>query len=105
MGFCFKEIIADHSFYGMFFIHRSYSSLLFYVGSYPWEITCLPWQVTICLEYKSLDIFYVLFVSSVLQDSQAGRGGPVCMGREALGLRWPQGCIFFYYKVSLKLQY
>ena len=48
------------------------------------------------------DIFYVLFVSGVLQDSQAGRGGPVCMGREALGLlRWPQGCIFFYYKVSL----
>ena len=83
--FCFKEIIADHSFYGMFFIHRSYSSLLFYVGSYPWEITCLPRQVTIYLEYMSLVIFDVLFVSGVLQGSEADRDGASKYGEGGTG--------------------
>ena len=90
-GFCFKEIIADHSFYGMFFIHCFYSSLLFYVGSYPWEINRLPRQVTIYLEYKSLDIFYVLFVSGVLQDSQAGRDGVSMFGEGGTGAQVDSG--------------
>ena len=55
------------------------------------SITRLPRQVTIYLEYMSLVIFDVLFVSGVLQDSQAGRDGASMYGEGGTGAQVAAG--------------
>ena len=55
------------------------------------SITRLPRQVTIYLEYMSLVIFDVLFVSRVLQDSQAGRDGASIYGEGGTGAQVAAG--------------